>query len=213
VDPQPLSETQRDEVRRAVAEVERASGAELVPVIVASSDAYRVADWRAAVAGALAGGVAHAAAPDLAGWGLLAPYAPLAWTALGALGATLAARWHRLRRLLAGDAELAARVAAGARSAFLANEVFRTRDRTGVLIYVSLFERRVEILADEGVYRAVPQPEWERLAEEVAATMKGAAPEAAMLAAIRRAGELVAAHGPRRRDDDANELPDSPITG
>jgi putative membrane protein len=183
-------------------------------VIVARSDSYRVADWRAAAAGAVAGGVAHAAAPGIAGWSeAAAAYAPLAWIAAGAFAALLAARWAALRRILAGDAELAARTATGAAEAFLAHEVFRTRDRTGVLIYVSLFERRVEILADTGVYRAVAQPTWQRVAAEVAATMRGAPPEAAILEAIRRAGELLSAHGPRRRRDDANELPDAPVVG
>ena len=208
-----LGDAQRDSIRRAVENVERTSGAELVPVLVARSDAYRIADWRGATAGAVAGGVVHALAPELAGWSALAPVAPLAWIAAGALAAALAARWPALRRALAGGEELAARTAAGARAAFLANEVFRTRDRTGVLIYVSLFERRVEILADEGVYRAVPPPVWERLANEIAATMKRSRPEQAMLEALRRAGELVAEHGPRRRSDDANELPDAPVGG
>jgi putative membrane protein len=206
-----LDDAQRESIRLAVEEVERASGAELVPVLVGRSDAYRIADWRAALAGAVAGGVAHALVPELAGWSAAVAYAPLGWVVSGAVASTLAARWPPLRRALAGAHELDERTAAAARAAFVAHEVFRTRDRTGLLIYVSMFEHRVEIVADEGVYRAVPPPIWERLAAEIAAAMRRSPPPQALLEAIRRAGELVAEHGPPRRIDDTNELPDEPV--
>jgi len=194
-----------------VADVESTSGVEVVPVLAAASDAYRLADWRGAALGALLCAAAAPWLPDPAAWSAAGAFVPWGWTLAGALAGAAAARWHPLRLLLAGEGETAQRVTSGAREAFLAHELFRPRARTGLLVYVSMFERRVEILADEGVYRAVPQTVWADLAGEVAATMRVSPPAAALLAAVRRAGELVAAHGPHRRGDDRNELPDAPV--
>lgn len=207
-----LSESERAALQAAVVAVERASGAELVPVLVARSDDYVVAVWRAAAAGALAGVALHGAAPDLVAWSAWSAWVPLGWSVAGALLGALVVRLPAVGRRVAGAGELERRVAAGAELAFLEHEVFRTSQRTGLLLYVSLFERRVRILADEGVYRAVPRTVWEQVAGEAAAAMRVGAPAAALLAAVRRAGELVAEHGPRRRADDRNELPDRPST-
>jgi uncharacterized membrane protein len=67
------------------------------------------------------------------------------------------------------------------------------------------------VIADEGVYRAVPRPAWQELAAAVAADMRRRGAGEALLDAVRRAAALVAEHGPRRRDDDRNELPDAPV--
>jgi len=116
-----------------------------------------------------------------------------------------------VRRAVAGRAELDRRVDAAAAGEFLRHEVFRTRDRSGILIYVSLFERRVRVIADEGVYRALAKPAWDELANAVAAEMRSRPPASALLEAVRRASALVGEHGPRRRADDVNELPDAPL--
>lgn len=207
---EPLDEAQRAAIRQAVVDAEAGSGAELVPVLAARSDDYAVAAWRSALLGAGTGAAATALAPDLAGWSRWAAWLPALLAAAGALAGFAAARIPAVRRALAGAAELDARVEAAAREAFLEHEVFRTRDRTGLLLYVSLFERRVRIVADEGVYRAVPEAVWRQVATETAARMRDGEPGAALLAAVRRAGELVGEHGPRRRADDRNELPDPP---
>jgi putative membrane protein len=207
---EPLDDAQRAAIRQAVVDAEAGSGAELVPVLAARSDEYRVAEWRAALLGAAAGVAVAAFAPELAGWSRWASGVPALLAVGGALAGFAAARIPSVRRAFSGAGELDARVEAAARDAFVEHEVFRTRDRTGLLLYVSLFERRVRILADEGVYRAVPEAVWRQVASETAARMRDGEPGEALLAAVRRAGELVGEHGPRRRPDDRNELPDPP---
>ena len=51
-------------------------------------------------------------------------------------------------------------------------EVFKTRDRTGILIFLALFEHRAVILADEGIHRAVPREEWQALVDELVAGIR-----------------------------------------
>lgn len=208
-----LSPAQRAAIEEAVAAAERASGAEIVPVLLPAAGPYPVADARGAAIGALTGALAYLASPLLhSGFG--APAVDPAWlgtvaVALGALGGLAVARVDRIRRALAG-AEMDERVDLAAAREFLARSLFRTRNQTGILLLVSLFEHQVRVLADEGVYRAVAKPVWEKLAADVAREMRSGAPGEALLHAVQAAGALVAEHGPRRSADDQNELPDIP---
>jgi len=197
-------------VRDAVREAESASGAEIVPVLAPSSDDYPEAAWAGAAWGALAGALASLGLP--LGWPGEVPWEFVAAVGVGALVGGLAARLPAVRSALVGGARYERRASAAAWREFVRREVFRTRDRTGILIYVSAAERRVVVLADEGVYAAVPAEVWRRMADEVASAMRGRPPAEALLDAVRQAGALVAEFGPRRRPDDANELPDEPVT-
>lgn len=208
---EPLSDAERAAIEQAVAAAERASGAELVPLLIGSASDYRIADARGALFGALAGAgsylflpVATDSAADVAWLGAVC-------VALGALGGLLLARWPRVRRALAGS-EIDECVDLVAAREFLARGVFRTERRTGILLLVALFEHRVRVLADEEVYRAVPKPIWERVAADAARAMSSGRAGEAMLHAVEASAALVAEHGPRRSADDANELPDSPVT-
>jgi putative membrane protein len=205
-----LDEQERERIRVAVAAAEAASGAEIVPVLVPASDHYLVADWRGAAFGSWIGAAALVACRWRDPWSGGAAWWPLAAALLGALGGFLVARIPALRRRLAGGSALDRAVEAGARAAFVGHAVFRTRDATGILLYVSLFERQVRVIADEGVYRAVAPEIWSRVAADVASRMKQAPPAEALMAAVGAAGRLVAEHGPRRRSDDRDELPDEP---
>lgn len=197
-------------IAAAVRDAEARSGGEVVPVVVESSDEYDVAAWRGACLGAL-GCSMTAAAIWLLGsfWGAPLPLwiagPPALGAALGYLGVVAL---EPLRRLLIPGELLALRVARRARAAFLDYEVFATRDRTGILLFVSLFERRVEVLADSGITAQVHQGEWNALAAEVAAGIRSGLAGAALAAGVRRCGELLELHGIERRPDDINELPD-----
>ena len=210
--PELLSEAERRALVEAVAAAERQSGAEIVPVLSERSDRYAEAEWAATAIGALVGGLATLVAPRLSGWRATPVWLDATLVAAFAFAGALLARVPALRRALAGGSRLDARVDAAANLAFVEQQVFRTRDRTGILLFVSRFERQVRVLADEAVYQAVERREWERLAAEVAAGMGRRPPGEALLAAVRRTGELVTQYGPVRRDDDVNELPDEPVT-
>jgi len=205
-----LSPEQAAAVRAAVERAESASGVEIVPVVVADSDSHEAAVWKGGALGALLGAGAAAAAVWWRSPWMPEPGLLLLPVAAGLLVGLLVARPAPVRRLLAGRRALDERVARGAAEAFLRHEVFRTRGRTGLLIYVSLLERGVHILADEGIHPSVPPEEWQALARAVAREMGEKPPDQALLAAVTRAGGLLAARGPERRVDDVNELPDAP---
>lgn len=208
-----VSEAESEAIRAAVAAAERASAGEIVPLLVEAADGYEVADWKGATLGALLAALAAAALLALRPvWGPAVSWLVLPVGA-GALAGVLVARFSAgARRWLAGRERLDEMVESRAFEAFVRHGVHRTRDRSGVLILVALFERRVRILADEGIHAAVPAETWDALAAETARAMRGGRPGPALRAAVERCGELLAAHGPRRRADDRNELPDAPVS-
>lgn len=204
-----FSAADRRAIADAVDRAERGSAGEVVPVVVAASDEYEVAAWKGAALTALASAVVAAAAHELLGiWGHAGLWILLA-TAAGALAGFLLAGWLAgPRRWLIGAVALEREVEQRAREAFLTHEVFRTRDRTGILIFVSLFERRVMVLADEGIHRLVPEQAWNGLVADLVAAIRRGEASAGLVGAVERCGELLRSHRVEARADDRDELPD-----
>jgi putative membrane protein len=133
-----------------------------------------------------------------------------AWIALppllgGAIGYLLALL-PPVRRWLAGEHVLDLRARRRAAVAFLDQEVFRTRDRTGILLFVSLFERRVVLLADSGIHQKVEEGAWETITSRLAQGIRRDQPGPALIEAIRACGELLERHQVARQADDTDEL-------
>ncbi|HJX28969.1 MAG TPA: hypothetical protein VJ885_13745, partial [Thermoanaerobaculia bacterium] len=140
-------------VRAAVTEAEQRTSGEIVPFVVPASDPYANAIWKGTAFGALLGPLIAVALHRL--WDLWGTHLDL-WivvpAAAGAgVGFLLAAFVPAVKRWLAGDEMLDLRARQRAEMAFLEEEVFRTRDRTGILIFLSLFEHRVVVIGDSGI--------------------------------------------------------------
>ncbi|MDF2689085.1 MAG: hypothetical protein K0Q80_2050 [Microvirga sp.] len=89
---------------------------------------------------------------------------------------------------------------------FIRRGLTRTRDKTGVLIYVALAEHHAEILADTGIADRVGPDIWVEIIEELTATIKSGSMADGLVGAIRRAGAILAEHAPPRFEDE-DELP------
>ncbi len=91
------------------------------------------------------------------------------------------------------------------------NEFYRlgmdkTRDRTGVLIYILLSERKIQIIADKGINDKVENATWQKIAESVAEYFKTGKYIDGIIKGIEQIGEILAQHFPIKPDD-INELP------
>lgn len=84
-----------------------------------------------------------------------------------------------------------------------------THEANGILVYVQLVDRRVEILADSGIASRVEASEWETVCRRMEAAFARREYRSGMLAAIARIGELLATHFPATADN-PNELDDAP---
>ncbi|MGB5267848.1 MAG: hypothetical protein WBN30_14745, partial [Polyangiales bacterium] len=86
---------------------------------------------------------------------------------------------------------------------------FATRERTGVLIFVALFEHRVQVLADEGIDERVAEAAWDEISSELALGIRRGTPAAALIHAVERCAALLEAHGVQGADQE-NQLSDEP---
>lgn len=92
---------------------------------------------------------------------------------------------------------------------FTESGVYDTKEQSGILIFVSLLEREVRIIADRGICSKIEQSEWDAIASELAAGFaKGSSSKKALIHAIEQCGELLATHFPPLTEN-PNELHDS----
>lgn len=102
------------------------------------------------------------------------------------------------------------RIRERAEELFALLRVWDTERNSGVLIYVQLVDRRIEIVADRGIAAKVAQAEWNAVCGEMEKAFREGKFAEGALRAIERASALLAEHFPAR-DGNPNELPDRPV--
>jgi putative membrane protein len=197
-------------IRQAVAQAEHCATGEIVPYLVARIDDYPVARWRAATLGALTLALIAAATHHFSGlWGIPG----VLWIAfpalLGAgLGYALTARPGIARRFIT-DADIERRVQLRAEAAFLEEEVFATARRTGILLFVAVYEQRALVLADTGIHRQVPDGTWQTLIDDLIGAIRAGRAAAGLCNAIARCGEVLETQRTDCGAVEVNELHDA----
>jgi putative membrane protein len=196
-----FNKDEADRVAAAITEVEQGTAGEIVVAEDVRSDDYaevRLA-WAFGLGLSVAGG-AH----------LLWPWFEAGWLLLLELGVfllvwLLSALPVVLRVLVPGGRARDA-VDRAARLAFSEHAVYRTRDRTGVLIFLSALEHRVVILGDEGIHARVQNPGWEAMVAELVQAIRSGNAGAGVCSVVRKLGTRLSEDAPIRADDE-NELP------
>ena len=116
----------------------------------------------------------------------------------------------QIRRWLTPAAHKRAQVRARALEQFYARGLDKTRERTAVLIFVSLHDRRAEVLADSGISEKVHASAWTDVIADLVAGIRAGKPGDGFAAAIERCGRHLAEHFPAGPDN-PNELSDTLI--
>ena len=88
--------------------------------------------------------------------------------------------------------------------------VWDTAENSGILIYVQLADREVEIVADRGIVASVPQAFWDDLCRDMERAFAGGDYQGGVLTTITKAGAALTTHFPAQAGH-PNELPDSPL--
>jgi len=199
-----LTEDGKKQVAAAVAEVERATQGEIVTVVVGRSDDYSSQRLVAAalMSAAVVSGL-HSMAPVVgSGWLIVAQlvlWIP-AWFLTGVAPV--------LRMLVSVDTRAAA-VHRAALIAFMERGVHRTAARTGVLLFISEDEHRVEILADEGIHARVGVDGWKHHVDAVIASIHANKAAEGITAVVAALGKDLAAAVPGTAS--VNELPNDVV--
>lgn len=212
-------------VTQAVIDAERATDGELVTIVAERSDRYHDVALHWAVLAMLLPLAVLAVRPDwllamlawlFGGWraapGLQEIITALLVVATSTFLATLLLmRYAPLRDLLTPPMTKTRRVRRRAIDLFKAGTDRRTLRRTGVLLYISLAERRAEIVADTSLHDKVAPAIWARAMAELIDHVRAGHPSEGIATAVTRLGEILAEHLPRSAED-TNELPDRLIS-
>jgi putative membrane protein len=205
-----FSDDDLQRIKQAVHQAEDKISGEIVPVIVERSGYYSIANYRA--------GTYTAAAlflliiifdryiPSLA---IYDPLLIFVTIVIGGLLAGVAVDFIPFaKRGLLGQRHLDHATRQKAESAFLQEEVFNTRQRTGIMIFISFFEHEVIVMADKGISKMVDQKEWDKLVAGLIDHIRRDKVVEGLEASIKRCGEILLEKGFVKTPDDINELRD-----
>lgn len=202
-----LSESDREKIRSTVATAEGQTSGEIAPIVAPESYDYPMAgvigaasiSFPAAILFTLI--ISHVLWTDLQNmWIFIALFC-----ALFIVARFVIERSPGLKRLFISRREMEEEVEEAAIKAFFREGLYRTRDETGVLLFISVFERKVWVLADRGINAKVTQEQWTRIVEHIVSGFQGRRQAEAICEAVMMVSDLLKKHFPPRADD-SNEL-------
>jgi putative membrane protein len=212
-----FSEAERTRIEQAVAEAESGTSGEIVAVVATASGDYDRAEdifglWLAVASlvvcwwllqrsggpGEWSDGAARVSCIEMLVGIVLA-------IAFFILGAGLASRIGLLRRLFIPRGQMVREVERAAGRAFYEHGLRDTKHRTGIMIYLSLYERMVRVTGDQAISKKLSDETWQSVRDLIIDGIKrGKAPDG-VLSGIKRCGEILAEHFPIEPGD-VNEL-------
>lgn len=198
-----LSDDQRARVTAAVEKAEKLTAGEIVVMFISASYHYPMANVIGATTSAIP--LALVFTPVIGGWLWIGNQNM--WLFLG-LFTVFFILFHEiikhtlwLKRYFISRKEIDAEVKEAAVTHFFHHGLYRTRDKTGVLVLISVFERRVWVLADQGINAKVPESQWESIVKIITDGIKEKRSADAICAAVERIGDLLKVHFPIKPDD------------
>lgn len=198
-------------IEQAVKEAEASSGGEIVPVFTRQSSFYEMALWRGGFITACFAGLVLIVLHGLTDWLLFLPSYLWLLTVLtsGLLGAALVVTVPSLKRCLTGKRLMQARALDQAKNMFYDYRVGDTEQRTGMLLFISFFEKQAVILADTGIAELVHEEQWQEIIRSLTRGQKEGKVTESICEAIKACGLLLKQSGIQCADSDDNELSDS----
>jgi putative membrane protein len=202
-----FSDSEKARISAAIEEVEAKTAGEIAVMVVDASDTYPEGGI---LAGVLLGGLLGLIVADRFFGESLWLFVPLA--ALLAVLIGWSSRFApAVQRFFIPMRRLEERVQARALQAFYEEGLYLTPDGTAVLFFISLFEHKVWILADKGIYREIRPETLQAFAWDMAKGIRGHQAAEVLCSEIGKIGEVLAHHFPRRPDD-TNELSNAVLT-
>jgi putative membrane protein len=198
-----LSKKDREKIEAAVREVEMKTSGEIVPMVVSSSHHCPMADATGALC--LSFPLALFLTRLISDyywmehqnmWVFIAAQFVLFWVCR-----LLTANMIWFKRLFLSRKDVEEEVKEAAIKAFFTKGLYKTRHETGVLIFISVLERKVWVLADRGINEKVAQDQWKKVAGHIISGILGKRQADALCEAIAMTGNVLAGHFPVLPDD------------
>ena len=203
-----FSSSEKEKIAAAIGEVEKTTAGEIAVMVVDQSDSYPEGN----ILAGLIPGCLMAYVLTQFSFGDSLTYFLLLLAGFFLFFFFLANRLPVLKRMFIPGNRLLEMVREQAMQAFYEKGLHHTRDATGVLFFISLFERRLWILADEGVDSKITPDELQTYAREMAEGIRQGRAAEILCREISGLGKVLAEHFPAR-EDDVDEISNQVIVG
>lgn len=197
-----LNDTEKEQLRAAIRAAEARTQGEIVTVIArASGDYFYYPTVWAALIAIVSPTLLLGLPVELAALGIVEMQLVL-FVAL-----MLLLRLPRIKMLFVPRAVQRLHAARRAREQFFLHNLHTTRERSGVLLFVSVAERHVELLADAGIHARVPAGTWDAIVAAFTLRVRAGDVGEGFITAVNSVGAQLATHFPNTHAN-PNELPD-----
>jgi putative membrane protein len=203
-----FSNRENAEIGAAIKEVEKNTTGEIAVMVVDESDSYPDA---AILSGVIVGGLVSLMLTEVFFADSLTVFA-VSFGGFSLFTGWITAQFPTLKRIFMSRKRADAQVRKKAVQSFYEKGLHKTRDATGVFFFISLFERKVWILADTGIYSKISQEELQTYASDMAKGIRQGRAADILCREITNLGKILAEHFPVRPDDE-NELSNQVIVG
>ena len=207
-----LTEKEQSLLSARVAGFETRTGAQAVAAVIGKSDSYPEAPWKAFALGAALAAL-YSAARSLIAYDWEAGESALTHAVVvlgsGAVLTFLAVLLEPVARLFTDRRRRDLEVTQYAKALFFDRGLDRTRGRIGILLLVSLFERKVVILADDGFEARIHRDDWQRLTDRMTLLLSRGNAAGALHAGLEGLEALLLERGYRADESAADELPNA----
>lgn len=201
-----ISSIDKEKIKEAIKSVEERTSGEIVPVILKQSDFYPAAHFRSSI---LIGFFFSISCYYF--YSFDDPLALIWFQVSGTLIGYFLGYIPFIKKKFSTVREIEEEVYQRALEVFYENKISMTKERTGIVIYVSLLERKVQVLADCGVNEKVPENYWDELVGNLSSDISRGDLVEGIITSIHTCGEKLIENFPIK-EDDTNEITDELIT-
>lgn len=199
-----LTEREQKKITETVYAAEKKTSGEIVPMVVSKSGDYPQATLVCALCLSLPISIVLAVTVGKMVW--IGPDSM--WLFLSFFAVTmavtyfLAEKYDALRSYFIKPEHMESQVEKSALATFYAQKLYRTAANNGILLYISVFEKKVWILADSGINEKIEQSTWDSVVEDLATGIKEKRQCEAICTAVTRVGDVLKAYFPYQKDDE-----------
>lgn len=201
-----FTEEEKKRIEQSVLKAESTTTGEIVPMVVGASARYTEIELLGLLGGTIGGTVAAFFWADP--WESTLAHL---WPLMGMIFGFLLFRIPQLKRFVLTKNRKADAVTSRCLQAFAVEGLHYTKDHSGILLFVSLLEHEVRVMADQGINDKIEPATWDSVVQILITGLRSGDTCSAFCNAIERCGHILAQHFPASPRDQ-NELPDKLVT-